>query len=131
MRHFRRPAVTVIGTSLTVHSETERAPVALQLHHMPVSSSFAVIDGIIVADPTDKESMVAGAQVTIACNIRKHVCLISKSGGTPIELFQLKNCIKMACDRAENLAVVIDNAVKEDHARRQARLEGSIETDKI
>ena len=31
--HFRRPEVTVDGSDVTVHTEEERAPVKLTLHH--------------------------------------------------------------------------------------------------
>jgi len=44
LAHFRRPDVTVVGESVTVHSVDDRQPVALAMHHLPMTSSFAFFD---------------------------------------------------------------------------------------
>eukprot|EP00474_Spongospora_subterranea_P010888 CRZ11346.1 hypothetical protein [Spongospora subterranea] len=123
LRHFRRPAVTVIGTDLTVHPEYERPPVALQLHHLPICTSFAVIGDRIVADPSDKEHRVAGSHLTIATNTRKHVCLMMKSGGTPITQEQVTDCISIACQRSEFLTGLINAEIDANLTARRERLE--------
>ncbi|CEP03894.1 3' exoribonuclease family, domain 2 containing protein [Plasmodiophora brassicae] len=123
LRHFRRRAVTVTGTELVVHSEKERAPVALQIHHLPICSSFAVIGDVVVADPSGKEARIAGGVLTIACNTRRHICHMSKSGGTPVPLKRLEECIQVACDRAEVMSQLIQQATADDDAKRQKLLE--------
>jgi exosome complex component RRP45 len=46
---FRRPDVTVVGDKVTIHSSSDRQPVPLALHHLPVSVSFAFFDAAAAA----------------------------------------------------------------------------------
>ena len=45
LKSFRRPDVTVVGTTVTVHPPAEQQPVPLALHHTPISNTFAVFEG--------------------------------------------------------------------------------------
>jgi exosome complex component RRP45 len=49
LAHFRRPDVTVVGDTVTVHSVEDRQPVPLALHHLPISCTFAFFDPLLAA----------------------------------------------------------------------------------
>jgi exosome complex RNA-binding protein Rrp42 (RNase PH superfamily) len=43
--HWRRPDVTVVGDTVTIHSIQDKQPVPLAMHHIPVCLSFAFFNG--------------------------------------------------------------------------------------
>lgn len=40
--HFRRPDVTLSGEDVTIHSKSEKNPIPLAIHHIPVCVSFVL-----------------------------------------------------------------------------------------
>lgn len=121
---FRRPAVTVTGTRVTVHSVQDRQPVALALHHWPVACSFALFDEgkLMVIDPSYTEENVSEANLTIACNQHAQVCAIHKRGGAMItkEMFQQASMI--AVSKSKEITQHINQVTQErDLKRRIAR----------
>lgn len=44
--HFRRADVSVSGREVTVHSYTERAPVPLAIHHIPLCVTFGLFEDV-------------------------------------------------------------------------------------
>ncbi|ETO20644.1 hypothetical protein RFI_16573 [Reticulomyxa filosa] len=43
LKHHRRPDVTVVGSKITVHSISEKLPLPLNIHHLPISVSLGHI----------------------------------------------------------------------------------------
>ena len=140
--HFRRPDVTVIGDSVTVHSVDDRQPVALALHHIPVSCSFAFFDPavsaaataaaaaahaaalaagqapppLMVVDPSLKEELCADSGLTVTLNVHGELCCLQKSGGTGVDLATLLQATQVAAAKTADLTALIQTRLKEDAA---------------
>lgn len=44
LKHAHRPEVTVSGTEVTIHPVTHREPVPLPVHHIPIATTFALLE---------------------------------------------------------------------------------------
>jgi exosome complex component RRP45 len=57
--HFRIPQVSVDGDGVVVHDEMEKSPVPLSIHHIPIATTFVVVQGAekeyLVCDPSCEE----------------------------------------------------------------------------
>lgn len=86
LKHFRRPDVTVIGEEATIHSLSERDPVPLSVHHMPVCFSFAFFwDGeYVLVDPSLEEEQVMEGKLVVGMNVHKEICVLQMMGGVAI-----------------------------------------------
>ncbi|MDO9334167.1 MAG: exosome complex component RRP45 [Dehalococcoidales bacterium] len=132
--HFRRPDVTVVGEQVTVHSVEDRQPVALALHHIPISSTFAFFDPsadatgtssstassvqpLFVIDPSLKEEQVSDASLTVTLNVHGEVCCLQKGGGVGVDVTTLLQCTQIALTKTQELTTLIQNKLKEDAAR--------------
>ena len=77
LMHFRRPEVTVDGTEVTVHSEEDRAPVKLTLHHKPFTITIGYCDKdgnkYFILDPTRKEEQILDGSIQVALNKHREV----------------------------------------------------------
>ena len=97
LRHFRRPDITVNDGRVIEHSLEERNPIALSVHHTPISLTYGFIrpsvssssssssssstpehygnDCAVIVDPTEREEMVLdgkamqGVSVRRCCNV--------------------------------------------------------------
>lgn len=131
--HFRRPDVTVVGDSVTVHSVEDRQPVALALHHIPISCSFAFFDAaatsagaaaassapaqpLMVVDPSLKEELCADSGLTVTLNVHGEICCLQKSGGIGIDLAQLLLATQVAQAKTLDLTALVQSRLKEDAA---------------
>ena len=56
--NYKRPAVDINGDSISVCELDEKHPVALSLRHVPVSTTYSVIKGHLLVDPTLEEEQV-------------------------------------------------------------------------
>jgi len=120
LMHFRRPDVTVVGTEYTIHSLSERQPVPLSIHHMPVAISFAFLDEgrLLVVDPSLQEENCMDGRVSITLNADGELCAVKKSGGVAIGVEQLLECTKIAGVKATEITKYIrDRLEKPDEER--------------
>lgn len=44
LAHFKRPDVTITGDEIQIHSDNERDPIPIVLHHYPVCVSYAIYE---------------------------------------------------------------------------------------
>ncbi|XP_055627513.1 exosome complex component RRP43-like [Toxorhynchites rutilus septentrionalis] len=85
--------------------------VSLSLNSIPVTTSFAVICGKIIADPTVEEETIATSTITITiCN--STLSYINKSGGDPLEQEKLDECIDNAMKREKSVQKLIQTMIK-------------------
>lgn len=85
--------------------------VSLSLSSIPVTTSFAVICGKIIADPTAEEETIATSTITITiCN--STLSYINKSGGDPLEQEMLDKCIDNAMKREKSVRSLIQTMMK-------------------
>ncbi|XP_070554740.1 exosome complex component RRP43-like [Ptychodera flava] len=88
---------------------TTSTKTSLQVKSEPVSTSFAVFDDeIIFADPTNEEECLATGVVTIVTDGHGRLCAVHKPGGSPLSDMQLKDCIKRALSRGEEVRKLLN-----------------------
>ncbi|XP_064392820.1 exosome complex component RRP45-like [Halichondria panicea] len=113
LKHFRRPDVTVIGEEATIHPVTERDPVPLSVHHMPLCFTFAFFHGgeRLLVDPSLSEEGVMEGQLVIAMNVHREICALQMTGGVAIEQDQVMRCTQIAAVKCIELTEVIKKAL--------------------
>ncbi|XP_053688386.1 exosome complex component RRP43-like [Sabethes cyaneus] len=85
--------------------------VSLRLSSIPVTTSFAVFCGTIIADPTAEEEALATSTITITiCD--STLSYINKSGGDPLEQQLLDQCIENAMKREKSVRSLIRKMMK-------------------
>ncbi|KAJ0405873.1 hypothetical protein P43SY_001605 [Pythium insidiosum] len=136
MMHYRRPEVSVQGSTTTVYRIDEHAAVPLSLHHIPISVSFCFIqprDGdaaepIVFMDPTDREERVTDGSMTFTFNSFRELCAVHKIGGASISTTEVLRCANIAAARVAELTEFLkeeaDKADKAATERRRALLRG-------
>jgi len=120
--HYRRPDVTVIGETVTIHPVDQRNPVSLSIHHIPICVTFAFFDNgeLLVVDPNLLEEQIRAGDMTITMNAHKEICALSKAGGIPLEMDQVMRCSKTAAVKVAEITEQIQQCLKADLERRRA-----------
>jgi len=127
--HFRRPDVT-IGETVIIHPTTERDPVPLSIHHMPICVSFGIFEipeegtQVLIVDPTWKEEQVMTGHMTVVMNIHKEICGFQKAGGVALETKMILAATRIAMVKAEEITGKIQKALSDDIAikKQQAKI---------
>ncbi|XP_055598234.1 exosome complex component RRP43-like [Uranotaenia lowii] len=89
--------------------DEERIP--LKVSSIPVTTSFAVFNGQIIADPTAEEESLATSTITISiCD--STLSYIQKSGGDPLEQNLLDQCIENAMKREKSVRALVKKLTK-------------------
>jgi exosome complex component RRP45 len=133
--HFRKNDITVSGEQVIIHPLNEREPVPLSVLHMPLCVSFSFFNNgaveenikgdaieLGIVDATLQEELLQQGQLTVALNKNKEICQIAKSGGLPVDASTLLQCVKKALVIVEQRSAQIKALLKEDNAKRNARL---------
>lgn len=123
---FRRPAVTVggaDGSQVIVHSPDERESVALSIHHLPFSVSFAFFEAgtLQVVDPGCKEEAAQCGRLTVVVNAHGDVCAVNKSNGHPLSTTSVLSCARIATAVAQSLTTDLRQAVAANVEARVSR----------
>ncbi len=109
--HFRHETIETQGSGATLADGLDREKVPFQLHHIPVSSTFALIetvdDLVVIADPTEGEESCSQGSVCIAVNQHGELCGISKTGGTVITSDIITHLFDLSLQRAKCLSRTI------------------------
>ncbi|XP_057312809.1 exosome complex component RRP45-like isoform X3 [Hydractinia symbiolongicarpus] len=120
LAHFKRPDVTVTGDDVVIHSFDEKEAVPLNVHHMPICTTFGFIgEGEhVIIDPEEKEENIVSGQMTLAFNIHSEMCCAQMSGGVLLEAEQLMQCAKIASVKAAEIIELIKQCLEEDRLSR-------------
>jgi len=120
--HFRKPDVTIHGSSVTVHGLSEREPVPLSIHHIPVSITFGFFeDGeFILVDPSLKEELVQDGRMTLTVNDYGEICAVQKPGGTPLPVSTVFQTANIAVTKAAEITTKIKHAIKTSNASQHS-----------
>eukprot|EP01139_Manchomonas_bermudensis_P020073 Amastigsp_a677882_7.p2 type:complete len:352 gc:universal Amastigsp_a677882_7:84-1139(+) len=123
LQHFRRPDVTVDNGRAIVHPMTEREPVPLSLHHVPLCVTFGVFDegAVVVVDPSAKEEDAMDSVLVVAVNAHREVCCVDKAGGQPLPAEVIVRCVQTAAAKAADLAAVVSTALEKERKRLAAK----------
>lgn len=118
LMHARRPDVTVTGKEVRIHPMDEREPVALPVHHVPLSVTFALFGAgkpyesdYVVMDPVKREEIASGGVVSFSFNAQGEMCGLYKAGGLPLELSSFVRCGELAEQRALQLTGILKDAL--------------------
>ena len=144
--HFRKPVCSMNGRSVVIHSELERNPTPLSIHHIPICISFAIYalprentgeEGkeedqekdmseensvpILLMDPSQSEETFAHGFVTFAINSHGELCLVQKDGGEALLAEQLVDCVNIASEKSKVFSAVLNKALSlgEEEAERR------------
>ncbi|KAL6046303.1 3'-5'-exoribonuclease [Balamuthia mandrillaris] len=111
--HFRRPDVTIDGDNVIVHPFSEREPVPLSIHHVPICVTFGFFQQgqYLVVDPSWKEEQVMEGRMTVILNTHKEICGVQKGGGTPLDLDTILRCNNIAAVKVAELSSAIERAM--------------------
>ena len=137
IRHFRRPDITVNDGKVIEHSLEERNPIALSVHHTPISLTYGFIrpstttasspsssatssssssssqqqqhgnDCAVLVDPTEREEMVLDGTMTIIMNLHGELCGVHKVGSPGLSLPRMMQCIQRAKIKIHKLSVLL------------------------
>jgi exosome complex component RRP45 len=120
LHHFKRPDVTISGDAVVVHSPKEKTPVALSIHHMPISISFAVFgDGLLVVDPQWKEEKVCNGRLTMTLNAQHELCAMQKAGGVALPVDKILEASLIAQVKVIEISEAIHAALQADKLSRK------------
>ena len=136
--HFRKPMCSINGRSVVIHSELERNPTPLSIHHIPICVSFAIFalppentsssssngqenkeedmgDEIsvpmLLMDPSRSEETFSHGFVTFAINTHGELCLVQKDGGEALLAEQLVDCVRIASEKSKAFSAVLNKAL--------------------
>lgn len=118
--HFRRPDVTVSGSEVTVHSFDDKAPINLSVHHIPICTTFAFMEGgkQMVVDPTDLEEKTMDGKVIVGMNVHQEICCLQMAGKLLLEKDQVIRCTNIALVKVNAITQQIKSRLAEDTERR-------------
>lgn len=80
---------------------------ALRLQHSAFSTSFALVHGAILIDPTSNEEVEASAAFTLTYTSEGQLCGVHKAGGSTIEAATLQQCMAVAKKRSRELDALV------------------------
>lgn len=122
--HARRNDVSISGTDVHIHPFSEREPLPLPIHHVPLTVTYALFGpsgdfpgDIAAIDPSLQEELAADGMVTVALNAHGEVCGLHKAGGLPIDPGLVGRCARIAADRAVTLTELLNKALKDSTAK--------------
>ncbi|KAL4230579.1 Exosome complex component RRP45 [Mactra antiquata] len=118
--HFRRPDITVSGDEITIHPASERDPVPLSVHHMPICVSFAFFEQgkYLLVDPTDKEEKVMDGRMIIGMNKHREICTLQITGQMLLLKDQVLRCSNIAVVKVTEITELIHKALENDREER-------------
>lgn len=120
--HFKRPDVTVTGTDITVHPESERVGIPLSIHHIPICTTFGFFhlesssdavgepNIIHIVDPNIEEEQAITGSMNIFVNSQHEICTITCK--SMLSTGKLSHCIQIATVKAEIITQIIKDALK-------------------
>lgn len=116
--HARHADVTVSGRDVKVHAVDEREPVPLPVHHVPLSTSFALFSGtqesesdFVAMDPVRREELASDGAISFAFNAQGEVCGLHKAGGMPLHQTLFVQCGNAAAQRTVQLTEILKRAM--------------------
>jgi exosome complex RNA-binding protein Rrp42 (RNase PH superfamily) len=80
----------------------------LRVEHSAYATSFAVVDGTVVLDPTSAEEDLASATLSVSYSTNGQLCGVHKAGGSIVAPAVMQRCMQTAKQNAETLAKLVD-----------------------
>lgn len=120
LAHFRRPDVTFDGEDIIIHSEDQKDPIPLELHHYPVCISYAIFSNgeVILSDPTILEEAVSDAHIIVGMNSYRELCSLHIGGSALLAPDTILRTTATAAKRAVIVIDLIKESLGKDKERR-------------
>jgi exosome complex component RRP45 len=125
--HARRNDVSISGTDVHVHPFSEREPLPLPIHHVPLTVSYALFgassdfpNDVASLDPNLQEELASDGSMTIALNAHGEVCGLHKAGGLPVDPQLVARCSLVAADRVVEITDIINRALHESSTKHHS-----------
>lgn len=100
LMNTRFPEVTLSKDKIKINEEKTKP---LNVHHIPVCTSFYFIEGISkpIIDANSKEEKLANSRLSICMNIFEDLCGMITLGSLEIDTQTLLECTKIALDKTK------------------------------
>lgn len=122
--HARRNDVSISGTDIHIHPFSEREPLPLPVHHVPLTVTYALFagsndfpDDIAALDPCLAEELASDGLITVALNAHGEVCGLHKAGGLPISAKLVARCAGVGVDRVAALTEILNRSLHDSSVK--------------
>jgi exosome complex RNA-binding protein Rrp42 (RNase PH superfamily) len=113
LRSLRIPQTKIEDDGEVIVTEQRPYEYELKLTHLPVSTTFGVIDGVFLADPSAEEEALTDSRVSFVFNDADELCQVLKPGGSPLSDADMKACMKKAKVSCMKLYVLYEKVSSE------------------
>lgn len=113
LMNTRLPEVTISKDKININEEKVKY---LNVHHIPICTTFYFIDGIEqpIIDANAKEEKLAKSRLSICMNIFEDLCGMSTLGCLEVDAQTIIQCSKIALTKTKELT----NIIREGFANR-------------
>ncbi|KAG7376525.1 Exosome complex component RRP43 [Phytophthora pseudosyringae] len=108
LKTLKLPATTVSETDNVVSVVPDGDTTPLRVEHGAYATSFAVVDGVVLIDPTSDEEDLASAAFSLSYSTDGQLCGVHKAGGAIVAPSAMQRCMQTAKRNAEALARLVD-----------------------
>ncbi|KAL3669095.1 hypothetical protein V7S43_005479 [Phytophthora oleae] len=108
LKTLKLPTTSVNEADNVVSIVTDGDVTPLQVEHGAYATSFAVVDGVVLIDPTSDEEDLASAVFSLSYSTDGQLCGVHKAGGTIVAPNVMQQCMQIARRNAETLAKLVD-----------------------
>jgi exosome complex component RRP45 len=116
----RLPEVAISRDSIKINNDKLKP---LNVHHLPVCTSFYFVDTTPIVDPTAKEEKIASARLSICMNIFEDLCGMTTLGSLEIEPSVILDCTRVALKKTQQITKLI----RERFATRHTMVSGVLD----
>ncbi|KAF7732331.1 Exosome complex component RRP43 [Apophysomyces ossiformis] len=105
---------TELSPSMIVEADASEQTRPIELTRFPVASTFCLFSqpDALLSDPNDTEEILAKETMTVIMDSEGALCRVYKTGGTAMQVDTLRTCFERAKQRTEQVAILIDQAIK-------------------
>eukprot|EP00818_Percolomonas_sp_WS_P005604 CAMPEP_0117442180 /NCGR_PEP_ID=MMETSP0759-20121206/4017_1 /TAXON_ID=63605 /ORGANISM="Percolomonas cosmopolitus, Strain WS" /LENGTH=419 /DNA_ID=CAMNT_0005234057 /DNA_START=101 /DNA_END=1357 /DNA_ORIENTATION=+ len=123
---LEREEHSTLRQSVQILDGTERDPIPLSIHHVPLTVTFALYTAsddsnriLYLIDPDYEEQVNAEGLITVAVNTHGEICSLEKSGGVALSPQCIIQCVKMATVKIQELSKALVEVVEKDIQRSE------------
>jgi len=111
--NFRHSSLTFEGDTVKVFDSSVREPVPLSIHHLPISTTFAIYktptDVAWFVDPTAIEEVSIVSTISVSVNQYGELCGLHKPGGVSVDPSIMNEVIQAAVARAKTVTATMQS----------------------
>eukprot|EP00644_Phytophthora_capsici_P016455 jgi/Phyca11/573184/estExt2_Genewise1.C_PHYCAscaffold_520051 len=108
LKTLKLPATSVNEADNVVSIVPDGDAAPLRVEHGAYATSFAVVNGVVLIDPTSDEEELASAIFSLSYSTDGQLCGVHKAGGTIVAPTVMQQCMQIARQNADTLAKLVD-----------------------